>query len=526
MPTYDGPGTATHTISNGVARVEIIARGAEGGNGDADSVNTDDGNWASRGGEEGAEITAVYPVNELGGTGATLNLTMGGEGATTAGGYNGGGDGGDGGGSSGDNARGGGGGGYTEVRQNGRVIIAGGGGGGSAARAEFDGENRNVVANSGGSAQDGGRATTPDGYGFSGGGKAGSNGSGGSGGDGAAGNSETDGNAGGSRNGGDGVAVNKWSATGGGGGGYGGGGSGASGTSFFNVQGISGGSGGGGSVVERNPNSSSIQNDSNSGDGQVVINEISIEAKNLQIPYTGANEVDLSWDTNVGDTFEIERDGSVIDTVSSTTYTDTGFSENASHTYQVFALSGGSRVDSTSQQTTTTGGPPGTVDAAWDGDGIDLSASTPNGDFDSVDAYRDASVESESLVVSETAPPLSYADGAVQQGIIYTYRFESVYPRGASTSVTAVETVPLPPPTNLTVDAENDDGADVSWVDNADDEEGYRIEVREDDSGTWTTAVDGLDPDTESETVTGLLNGQLYGVRVLAYTPDVEEVDQ
>jgi len=517
---YYGPGDYTFEIDPNASAVIITASGGTGGSG---YTNTSAPEQSTGGGGAAAEVSARFGTAGLSGT---LDITIGGSGSGPNGGFNGGADG------TSINVpdytgsvSGGGGGGYTEVKTSGgnTLIIAGGGGGGGAAATQNDYYTAGGNGGNGGSlaGQDGQTVTDPENRSTGGGGGGGSGGSGGSGGIGRG-----EGTSGGSRSGGTGGVQSdsggsSTSSGGAGAGGYGGGGGGGAGR-VFGLDALAGGGGGGGSYID-NAGTNTSSGTTFSAE-TVEITQVVPTTENLTLPYIGANEVDLSWDASNVSEFEVERDGNVIATVSRQSYTDTTPAENTDHTYRVFGVESGSRVASTGAQMVTTGGPPETFGAVWNGS-MTVTAFEPNAEYNSLDVYRDASVESESLLVSTTTPPLDYADGPLSQGISYTYRFETVYPRGASSSVTATETVPLPPPTKLTVVSENDGGADISWTDNATDEDGYRVEVQEDGSGTWVTVIDGLPNGTESASVTGLLNGQLYGVRVIAYTADVEEVD-
>lgn len=78
-------------------------------------------------------------------------------------------------------------------------------------------------------------------------------------------------------------------------------------------------------------------------------------------------------------------------------------------------------------------------------------------------------------------------------------------------------------PTELTVTDVGAESVDLSWV--ASHTEGEtRIDVREDDSGDWVAAKT-VDRTTEQDTVSGLLNGQFYGARVVAVSADDEQPD-
>ncbi|OYR68160.1 hypothetical protein DJ78_14600 [Halorubrum ezzemoulense] len=78
-------------------------------------------------------------------------------------------------------------------------------------------------------------------------------------------------------------------------------------------------------------------------------------------------------------------------------------------------------------------------------------------------------------------------------------------------------------PINISVTAVRDDAADLEWTASHTAGE-TRIDVSEDNDGTWTPNTT-VARDVESASVSGLLNGQLYGVRVVASTPDTDAVD-
>lgn len=82
----------------------------------------------------------------------------------------------------------------------------------------------------------------------------------------------------------------------------------------------------------------------------------------------------------------------------------------------------------------------------------------------------------------------------------------------------------LPAPTILSADEVTADSVDLSWVDNHDYGD-TRIEYKESDATSWTT-FSTLTRGTNSETITGLLNGERYDARVVAQTEHTETEDQ
>ncbi|WP_245810658.1 fibronectin type III domain-containing protein [Halorubrum halodurans] len=119
----------------------------------------------------------------------------------------------------------------------------------------------------------------------------------------------------------------------------------------------------------------------------------------------------------------------------------------------------------------------------------------------------------------------SWTDTAVADGRQYQYTVRRVTPEATADSGQQSATTILPAPTGLAVDSVDDTGGTVSWTSNTTDATGHRIEVREDNTGSWTVAETGIAGNVESASVTGLRNGQLYGLRVVALAPDAESID-
>ncbi len=161
-------GMQTFTVPAGVTSIDITALGAQGGSGAAGGASV-----AGGAGGLGASATGTLAVVP----GQVLNIFVGGQGATPAGGFNGGGNGG--------NQNSGGGGGASDVRAGGsgianRVITAGGGGGGGRGgcdegSASTGGIGGNGGTGGGGVGADG--ASSPTSGGVAGGGFGGNAGS-------------------------------------------------------------------------------------------------------------------------------------------------------------------------------------------------------------------------------------------------------------------------------------------------------------------------------------------------------------
>lgn len=123
----------------------------------------------------------------------------------------------------------------------------------------------------------------------------------------------------------------------------------------------------------------------------------------------------------------------------------------------------------------------------------------------------------------------SYTD-SVDEGTLYYYTLRRDTMSTISDSAQESIQTTLSAPSDLTVIDTRDSEADIEFTDNASNKQGYRIELDEDEDGTWvqngtditTTVAEGQ---TKSVTVQNLTNGQLYGCRVSVFTDDAESYD-
>lgn len=400
--------------------------------------------WGAQGGSNGGR--GGYIKADLSVTGGeTLYIRPGG-----ADGWNGGGNGGAGAAGGGD---GGPGGGASDVRQGGnaaadRVVVAGGGGG--------DGGNVSNAGKGGGghAAQGGGDGGGySDGEGGEGGG-AGTADSGGAGGSysSAAGNG-SDGTVSAGGDGGD--ASTSGAAAGGGGGAGGGwygggGGQGAFGAVSDSNQAGGGGGGGGYSGVDSAVTSAVARtNNSNTGDGQVTLTWTAPAPYDATVTSVGATELTLEWQHDgdvTPDHFNVYRStssgvttsdtlaGSTVDGTT-TTFTDSGLSEETTYYYVVTAVyNGGSDESDASNETsgvTRHSGPQDLTVTGHDGTSIDLSWTPPqlasNEEVVRYHIYRDtepgdALTSDYTEVDTVTAGQTTYTDSGLSEGTTYHYR--------------------------------------------------------------------------------------------------------
>ncbi|CAL92488.1 hypothetical protein BJ1_gp66 [Halorubrum virus BJ1] len=530
MPSWSSPGSYTYDIPAGTLYLEVTVEGAAGGDGSYE------GDGDAAGGGNGHTVSGRIFASDLPGT---VEVRVGG----ADGGFNGGGSAASRADHDGFIAESGGGGGASDIRPDGgsmadAFLVGGGGGGGGALvdqNATNPGDGVSAGANAGYPAGgDAAQANDP----YANGGGGGTQSSGGSLGDdaGYTVGATANGNGGSLGSGGASVAVGTGdndsdaSASGGGGGGYYGGGSGAA-IAEVDYDGRTAAAGGGGGSSTYTAAVSNVSTGTNSaGDGSVEITAVDPTVSNATPAYVGATEVDLSWDATDVDSVDIERDGvEIASGVTSTTYTDTGISENTSHTWTIYGNVGGTREDSDSTSATT-GGPPQTTGITEGDRAFDLSFGPLNGGYDAL-VIRRQSAQHTDVEVYNGAPDGSTTDSTLLDGLDYTYEFSAVYPRGSSSIVIESGSLPLPAPTELTVLDARDAEADLEAVDNANYKQGYRVEVALDDDGNWSQQGDDItttvgEGETLAHTVAGLLNGQLYGLRLGVYTEDTEVFDE
>jgi len=115
----------------------------------------------------------------------------------------------------------------------------------------------------------------------------------------------------------------------------------------------------------------------------------------------------------------------------------------------------------------------------------------------------------------------SYMDMTVEPSTEYCYQVQAYNICGAAWSPTACATTPsdqVPPedPTNLIATTISPTRIDLAWSDNSANEDGFKIEVDEGDTGTFVY-LDTVGANVESYPATGLSVGVEYCFRVYAY---------
>ncbi|MEP1892329.1 MAG: fibronectin type III domain-containing protein, partial [Cyclobacteriaceae bacterium] len=254
---------------------------------------------------------------------------------------------------------------------------------------------------------------------------------------------------------------------------------------------------------------------------------------NLSVTTISPSELDLAWTDNSSDEtgFKIERSpaggGSfqLIETTgaNATSFSDTGLAAATSYEYRVYAFNAAGSSDYSNTSTGLTSETPAApsnlsltvasasqINLAWTDNtssetGYKVERSTNGGSFTEI-ATLGANVD-------------TYEDTGLVAETSYTYRVRAYNGAGNSdysneeTGVTL--NTPPPAPSNLSVSVISSTQVNLSWSDNASNEDGFSIE--ESVNGGSYVAVASVSTNTTSYSRTGLTASTPYSYRVRAY---------
>ncbi len=252
---------------------------------------------------------------------------------------------------------------------------------------------------------------------------------------------------------------------------------------------------------------------------------------------SACDQIDLTWTDNSDDEdgFKIERsengvDFNQIDTVGEnvTTYSDTGLAEATQYWYRVRAYNaGGDSAYSDIDDATTPPCPappnaPSNLTAnAVACDQIDLAWIDNSNDEDGFSIER--SIDNVNFAEIGTVAPnvTSYSDTTVEGNTTYYYRVRAWNENGYSDySDTASDTTPecpVPPdaPSDLAANAVACDQIDLTWTDNSNNEDGFRIERSTDNINF--SVIDSVGPNVTTYSDTTVSENTTYYYRVIAW---------
>lgn len=245
----------------------------------------------------------------------------------------------------------------------------------------------------------------------------------------------------------------------------------------------------------------------------------------------GPSTVDLSWspasDPESGvASYNIYRDGALIGSSGTTTFSDTGLSGNTTYTYEVSAVNGAgaegglsAAVTVRTADDTPPTAPSGLTAQAVAHDRVDLAwaaASDPESGVASYNIYRDGA-----LVGSSTTT--AFSDRGLQGSTSYGYHVTAVNGDGLEGPPTATVRVTTPPPpdttpptvpTGLSASATSPSSVDLTWSASSDPESGvasynvYRDGARVGSSAGTSFTDTGVQAGTTYSYQVSAINGE------------------
>ena len=261
---------------------------------------------------------------------------------------------------------------------------------------------------------------------------------------------------------------------------------------------------------------------------------------NLVATTAGTDQINLTWDDNASneDGFKIERKegtGSFVEIttvgVDVTDYADSGLADGTTFTYRVRAYNADGNSNYSNESSATTDAlpnpPAGPSNLAATTAGTDAIDLTWMDNADNEDGYRVERHAGDGFFAEVTtlgADVTSYSDMGLNASTTYTYRVvaynvdgESPWSNEASATTDAL---PNPPaaPSSLAATAAGTDGINLTWTDNADNEDGFRIERKEGTGSYVEIATPGANMESYSDA--GLNPATTYTYRVVAYNAD------
>ncbi len=257
----------------------------------------------------------------------------------------------------------------------------------------------------------------------------------------------------------------------------------------------------------------------------------------LQIDAVGETSIDISWsDPTANDGTDIllaqasgstAADYSVVESVGATASSAsiTGLENGERYYARVQATYTGadgtpSPVSNEVNAVTSLPAPTlDSLDAGTEGEitlSYTLSDNSTDGDVLIERSTDSGSTWSEVATITDLSQT-AYTDTGLLDGERYTYRVTRRTDHTSSQSGTLAATTILPAPSDVATSNVTATSVDASWTVNANNGT-QRVEYRRTSDSAWSTDASGLATSTTSETVSGLLNGEAYDVRVVAVT--------
>jgi fibronectin type 3 domain-containing protein len=257
----------------------------------------------------------------------------------------------------------------------------------------------------------------------------------------------------------------------------------------------------------------------------------------LQATAVSENQIDLEWVDNSyrEQGFKIERRESgkrrfreiAVVPTDTTTFSDVGLKKDTTYYYRVraFFKRHNTRYSNVASATTSVVVPRAPTNLAAEGVSSSQINLTWQDNSDNELGFRierrgpDGTYDE----IATLGPDLvSYSDEDLSSNTTYVYRVRAFNENGNSeysNEAIAKTNDELPDsPDNLTASAASDSRIDLTWSDNSDNEDGFRIERRAgDDPALPYEEIGVVDADAESYSDTGLEHNTTYSYRVRAY---------
>jgi hypothetical protein len=264
---------------------------------------------------------------------------------------------------------------------------------------------------------------------------------------------------------------------------------------------------------------------------------------NLTATAVSSSQIDLSWTDNANneDGFKIERctgagcsNFAQITTVGAnvTTYSDTGLTASTSYSYRVRAnnTGGDSAYSNTASATTQAAATPPAAPSSLTATAVSSSQinlawtdNANNEDGFKIERCTGAGCSNFAQIATVGANVTTYSNTGLTANTSYSYRVrannaggDSAYSNTASATTQAAATPPAAP-SGLTATAVSSNQINLAWTDNANNEDGFKIERCTGNGCTNFVQIAQIGPNTTTYSNTGLSARTIYRYRVRAY---------
>lgn len=255
---------------------------------------------------------------------------------------------------------------------------------------------------------------------------------------------------------------------------------------------------------------------------------------NVTATTVDGDQIDVTWnDVSGEDGYVVYRAQSSGSTKSdytqvaslgadTTSYSDTGLEDGEQYYYRVTADYGGTESPLSKEVNAITDLPAAsslTLDTSVEDEITTDWARNDDSSDGTWEIYRstDGTLGSNIASISNLTTT-SYTDTGLNDGEEYHYTVRRSTDHATADSSQQSGVTILPAPSGLSVSGHDTDQIDLTWTDNADNEDGYRILISTDGGSTYSQNGGDLAANTTSGTASGLRNGEEYVLKVRVFT--------